>query len=67
MMDARVVQHLLREDVLQGESNGRNQRTDQSDHVERNFGERCNGDAGNYGHQTKVDDGGLTLAQDDAR
>lgn len=39
MMNARVVQHFLRKYILQRKSNGRDQSTNQTDHVERDFGE----------------------------
>lgn len=67
MVDARVTQHLLREDVLQREADGGDERTDQADHVERDLGERGNGDAGDDRHQAEVDAGRLALAQNHAR
>lgn len=67
MMDSRVVQHLLREDVLQRKADRRDERTNQSDHVERDLSQCGNGDARYDGHQTQVDDGRLALAQNHTR
>lgn len=67
MMDARLAKHFFREDVLQRETDGGDERTDQAEHVERDLGEGGNGDARDDRHETEIDDGGLALAEDQAR
>lgn len=67
MVDLCVLEHLLRVDVLQGESHCRYESTDQSDQVEGYLGEGSDHDTGYYGHETQIDPFGVPFLEDQLR
>ena len=47
--------YFLRKDALKGEKESAEKSADQSDGVEREFGDRCEHDAGDDGHEREID------------
>lgn len=67
MVDVRLLQDLLGEDVLQREAHGGQQGGDEADHIEGQLRQGRNANADDDRHQAQVDGLGLPFPEDHPR